>query len=80
MCESQEGKPFCAKAALFLSRSAIKGSQCEECDHIRWIGCPTFDPKFKMSNANETGKYIEHFFLGIQEEQRYPKKIEVKKE
>jgi len=70
MATGMKGKPFCAKAALFLSRSAIKGTQCEECSYIRWIGCPSFDAKFKMSNANKTADYIRDFFIGIQEEQQ----------
>jgi len=74
MVEGMEGKPFCAKAALFLSRPAIKGTQCEECAYIRWIGCPSFEPKFKMLNAGKTAQYIKDFFIGIQIEQQAPKK------
>jgi len=77
MTEGMEGKPFCAKAALFLSRPAIKGTQCEECYYIRWIGCPSFDPKFKMCRVNKTAQYIKDFFIGIQTEQQIPKKAEV---
>jgi len=74
MTEGKEGKPFCLKAATFLSREAIRHTQCEECDSIRWIGCPSFKPKYLMLQAGITAKYIKNFHLNIQTEQK-PKEV-----